>query len=282
MNIVFVGAHPDDGEILAGGTILKWIAAGFNVTVVSITNGCAGHYSEGGRALAQRREKEMARAASIGGYHYRMLNVNDSEIQPVLSLRHTIVRLLRELEAEVIVTHRPWDYHPDHRYTGQLVQDAAFTVTVPHICSDTPRLTHNPVILFVMDRFTRPVPFSPDIGVDVTDVMDTKWRLMDAMESQVYEWLPWLRGALDETPVDPEARLEWLRNTWDPWFHEHTDTYRHSLTRWYSEPSSAITYAEYFECCEYGRQPVNEEWFALFPFLAETAGQPPEHNPAGS
>ena len=272
MNVVFIGAHPDDAEILAGGTLLKWAQAGFDVTAVSVTNGCAGHYSEGGRALAQRREKEMARAAAIGGYRQRMLTVRDGELTPALELRHTIVRLMRELEAQIVVTHRPWDYHPDHRYAGQLVQDAAFTVTVPHICSDMPRLTENPAILFVMDPFTRPAPFSPDVAVDVGDVMETKWRLVDAMESQVYEWLPWLAGTLDDVPIDAEARIEWLQKTWDPWFADCTERYRGGLQRWYGAAAEHTVYAEYFECCEYGRQPSPEEWRTLLPFLPESPG----------
>src|SRR5207247_3979757 len=84
-------------------------------------------------------------------------------------------------------SHRPNDYHPDHRYTGVLVQDAAYMVTVPYFCSDTPHLTGNPIFMYYEDKFLKPNPFSPDVAVAIDDVIDQKLDCFDALESQFYE-----------------------------------------------------------------------------------------------
>ena len=102
------------------------------------------------------------------------------------------------------------DYHPDHRYTGVLVQDASYMVIVPNLVKDTPPLSHNPVFLYYSDRFTRPQAFQPDIVVSIDDVFDKKIDMLDAHVSQVYEGLPWTTGTLDQVPKDALARKKWL------------------------------------------------------------------------
>ena len=92
-----------------------------------------------------------------------MLDIHDGELMPTLENRRTITRLIREWQADVVLAHRPNDYHPDHRYTGVLVQDASFMVTVPFFCPDVPHLVKNPVVLSYSDRFERPNAFRPDI-----------------------------------------------------------------------------------------------------------------------
>jgi len=266
MNIVCIGAHPDDGEFYAGGTILKWVRAGHHVLVVSMTNGDIGHQAEHGEVLATRRRAETAEAARRGGYEALVSDCHDGELMPTLERRKDLVRLLRQREADLVLTHRPWDYHPDHRYAATLVQDAAFMVTVPHFCPEVPALRQNPVFLFMMDRFTVPQPFRADVAVAVDDVMDAKWALLDAMPSQVYEWLPWLEGRLPEVPTEETARLAWLREAWSGFFRAPAETAREALVRRYGEAHGRATeFAELFEVCQYGRQPAAEELAALVP-----------------
>ena len=100
---------------------------------------------------------------------------------------------------------RPNDYHPDHRYTGVLLQDAAFMVTVPNVTPDTPALRKNPVFIYFEDGFQKPAPFRPDIAISIDDVIDEKVDVLDAHVSQMYEWLPWHDGSLEEVPKDPAA-----------------------------------------------------------------------------
>ncbi len=272
MNIVLFGAHPDDCEFFAGGTMVKWVQAGYNVLAVSLTNGDIGHATQGGGALARRRAEESVQAAERGGYRARTLDNHDGELTATLELRKEIVRIIREARADAVFSHRPNDYHPDHRHGATAVQDAAFMVTVPQFCPDTPRLERNPVFLYFMDEFTRPAPFRPDVAVDIGDVVETKWDLLDAMESQVYEWLPFLDNVLDEVPSDGPGRRAWLKQTWDGFMQDGARIGRAALEERYGPQYAAnVRYAEAFEIGEYGRIPTESEIRELFPFF------PPEN-----
>ncbi len=266
MNIVCIGAHPDDAECYAGGTLIKWADAGHRVLMVSLTNGDIGHFEMAGGALAERRRKEAKRSAEIGGMEECVLDIHDGELLPTLEVRREVVRIIRGYQADIVITHRPWDYHPDHRYASMAVQDAAFMVTVPFFCPDTPRLEHNPVFLYMMDRFTKPAPFLADVAVAVDDVMPKKWAMIAAMDSQFYEWLPWLEGVLDQVPSEPEARPAWLRHQWTPFLESFTEPNRDALRRWCGPQAETTRFAEYFEVCEYGRQLTPSELAALFDF----------------
>src|SRR5437588_7966746 len=101
-----------------------------------------------------------------------ILYIHDGELRPTVENRRTLTRLIREWKADIVLGHRPNDYHPDHRYTGVLVQDAAYMVTVPNFCPDVPFLRHNPVFMYYPDRFQRPNPFRPDVVVSIDPVME--------------------------------------------------------------------------------------------------------------
>ena len=116
-----------------------------------------------------------------------MLDIHDGELEPTLENRKKITRVIREWKADIVISHRPWDYHPDHRYVGVLVQDAAYMVTVPFICPDTPTLKKNPVFLYSSDRFQKPYPFKADIAVSIDDVFDQKVDAIHELASQHYE-----------------------------------------------------------------------------------------------
>jgi len=140
LRIICFGAHPDDCEYRVGGTAAMWAKMGHHVKLVSVTNGDIGHWKMAGGPLAQRRTAEAARSDRILGVESKVLDIHDGELMPTLENRRIITRLIRNWQADIVICHRPWDYHPDHRYTGVLVQDAAFMVTVPFFCPDTPRL----------------------------------------------------------------------------------------------------------------------------------------------
>ena len=128
LNILIFGAHPDDAEYKAGGTAALWAAQGHHVKLVSVTNGDIGHWGMSGGALAQRRTAESAKVAERLGVESEVFDIHDGELEPTLENRKKVVRAIREWKADVVISHRPWDYHPDHRYTGILVQDAAYMV----------------------------------------------------------------------------------------------------------------------------------------------------------
>jgi LmbE family N-acetylglucosaminyl deacetylase len=210
LHVIAFGAHPDDCDNKAGGLAAKYAAAGHLVKFVSVTNGDAGHYEQGGGALAKRRRAEAEEAGRRIGITYEVLDNHDGELLPTLEVRRQIVREIREWHADIVLAPRPNDYHPDHRYTGMLVQDASYIVTVPDLVTDTPALKKNPVFLYFSDRFRRPQPFHADIVVSIDDVFEKKVGMLDAHVSQMYEWLPWHDGRLAEVPKSPEARREWL------------------------------------------------------------------------
>lgn len=264
--VIAIGAHPDDCDLGAGGTAAKLADLGHAVKFVSVTNGDAGHQSEGGGALARRRRAEAQEAGRRLGVEYEVLDNHDGELLPTLPVREQIIRRIRDWKADVVISPRPNDYHPDHRYTGILVQDAAYMVVVPNICPDTPPLRRNPVFLYFQDRFERPNPFRPDIAIDIDDVYEKKVDAMDAHVSQFYEWLPWVDGRLDQVPKEPAARRAWLAAQVQR--RGMTPAIRTSLEKWYGAGRAAgVRHAEAFEICEYGRRPPDGEIRELFPML---------------
>ena len=232
---------------------------------VAVTNGDAGHQTQGGGALAARRRGEAQEAGRRIGVEYVVLDNHDGELLPTLDVRLQIIRQIRQWHADLVLAPRPNDYHPDHRYTGVLVQDAAYMVLVPNVASDTPPLRRNPVFMYFEDGFQKPNPFSPDVAVSIDDVIDKKINMLDAHVSQVYEWLPWVAGTLETVPTDPVARRRWLGETRA--LHP-TPAVAAALARWYgAEPAKAIRYAEAFEICEYGTRPDEARIRMLFPFF---------------
>ncbi|MBY0506375.1 MAG: PIG-L family deacetylase [Bryobacteraceae bacterium] len=263
--VIAFGAHPDDCDLGAGGTAALLAKAGHAVKFVSLTNGDAGHQTLGGGALARRRYAETQEVAKRLGITYDVLNNHDGELMPTLDVRLQVIRKIREWNADIVLAPRPNDYHPDHRYTGVLVQDAAYMVVVPNVAPDTPPLRKNPVFLYYRDRFKKPAPFRPDIAVDISSVFPQKIFALDAHESQFYEWLPWVDGRLEEVPKERSARLAWLAKDRSPAIPAET---RASLEKWYGAAAAAAAkQTEAFEICEYGKQPTEAEIRQLLPFL---------------
>src|SRR5439155_14480490 len=174
LRIICFGAHPDDCEIQAGGVAAMWATKGHKVKFVSVTNGDIGHWREAGGPLALRRKAEVEAAAKILGITTEVLDIHDGELLPTVENRRTLTRLIREWKADIVMSHRPNDYHPDHRYTGVLVQDVAYMVAVPFFCPEVPPLQNNPVFLFYPDGFQKPNPFQPDIVVSIDPVEEKK------------------------------------------------------------------------------------------------------------
>lgn len=265
INVVVIGAHPDDCDIKAGGTAIQFAKMGHNVLFVSVTNGDAGHHEKGGGALAKIRMAESQEAGKRFGIKYMVLDHHDGELMPTFPIRLELIRLIRQWNADVVISHRPNDYHPDHRNASILVQDAAYMVIVPNVAPDTPPLEKNPVFLYMEDRFQRPNPFRHDITIDVSDVLDQKYYAMSAHVSQFFEWLPWTAGKLQDVPKGEKERLQWLKD--NRWFGV-SDQSRTGLEKWYGEEKAKIaTSAESFEICEYGRRPSDDEIRKLFPMM---------------
>lgn len=269
LRILVIGAHPDDCDFKAGGTAAKYTAQGHIVRFVSMTNGDAGHHEIGGVELVRRRRAEAEAAARVIGVEYQLMDHHDGQLEPSVVNRKATIRLIRNFQPDLILTHRPNDYHPDHRYTSTLVQDASYLVTVPNICTDTPVLKYSPVIAYLSDHFQKPYPFSPDVAVSIDETIEQKLEMLHCHTSQVYEWLAWHDGLLQEVPDGDPARREWLRGRMiTPFDPAIANQYRDLLVQWYGpEHGRTVKHAEVFELCEYGGQPDQQELRRLFPFF---------------
>jgi N-acetylglucosamine malate deacetylase 1 len=266
LRIIAFGAHPDDCEIQVGGTAALWAKKGHHVLLVSVTNGDIGHWREAGGPLALRRKLEVHKAHAILGVQGVILDIHDGELLPTVENRRLITRLIREWKADLVLSHRPNDYHPDHRYTGVLVQDAAYMVTVPFFCPDVPHLKKNPVFFYYQDRFEKPNPFDPDVVVNVDSVMDKKLDALGVMVSQFYEG--GANGSPELVPSEPEkqkARHQQVRDSFSRRNQSIAEKFRGKLEDWDPEPAK-VKFAEAFEVCEYGSQPDDAQLKKLFPF----------------
>ncbi len=248
---LIIGAHPDDADLMFGGCAVKFIRKGSTVKFVSATNGDAGHYSETRESLAERRLKETQEVVARSGIEsYQVLDIHDCELSPSLENRRKITTIIREFKPDIVISHRIYDYHADHRAAAQLVQDSAYLVMVPLFCPDIPVPEKEPIYLFSYDSFKKPCPFEPHVIVSIDDVISEKLSMMDSHTSQFYEWLPYVDGKINEVPEAGEDRLKWLADN--------------RLTRNIDQAGSAMKYAETFELSEYGRQPDEGELEKIF------------------
>ncbi|NBC66070.1 MAG: PIG-L family deacetylase [Bacteroidetes bacterium] len=267
LRVIAIFAHPDDADFKMAGTAIQMAQAGHQVKYLSITNGNAGHHEMGGGVLAKRRRAESQEAARRTGIaEYEVWDYDDAKLMPTLDIRMEIIRAIREWNADVVLGLRPNDYHPDHRNAGKLVIDASYMVIVPNVVSDTAPLENNPVFLYMQDGFTKPNPFSHDIVVSIDDSFELKAQGLDAHVSQVYEWMPWTMGMLDQVPEGEEERYEWLKSVYLG--RGVSEAQREGLKKWYgAEEASEVEHAESFEIAEYGHYPTDEEIRMIFPML---------------
>lgn len=265
--VMMIGAHPDDCDFRAGATSALWRQAGMAVLMVSATNGDAGHHEQGGGALARRRAAEAKAAGAVIDIDYVCLDFHDGELVPGLEQRRAIIRAIREFAPDLLLTHRPGDYHADHRYTSQLVQDASFLLTVPNLCPDVPALYDMPVIMHFEDGFSKPEPFAPDVVVGVDATIGLKGRMADCHVSQFYEWLPWLGRY--EVPESAEERLAWCAQRMAALAERCADRFRDRLIALYGQTAgAAVRHAEAFAITEYGAPLTDEKRALLFPFVS--------------
>jgi LmbE family N-acetylglucosaminyl deacetylase len=270
LRIIVFGAHPDDCEIKAGGVAAMWAAQGHHVKFVSTTNGDIGHAEMAGGELAKRRTAEVKAAAKVLGIETDVLDIHDGELMPTLENRRTFVRLIREWKADIVMGPRPNDYHPDHRYTGVLMQDAAYMVTVRFFCPDVPQLAKNPIFLYLSDGFQKPNPFAPDIVVAIDDVIDQKNNALWLLESQIESL--WATGNFEKVvpvPTEPaarEARRKQVAERFAQRNESVANQYRSKLIELYGQDKGKkVRYAEAFELCEYGSRASAETLKKLFP-----------------
>jgi LmbE family N-acetylglucosaminyl deacetylase len=266
--ILLLGAHPDDAEYHAGGLLTRYRKElDATVKLISLTDGAAGHHERSSEELRELRQEESANAGKVIGAEYVNWDLPDAHLEPSIENRDRVIREIRAFRPDLLLTHRSCDYHPDHRAVGQLTQDASYLVTVPKVLPEVPPLFDDPVILYMPDLFTRPSPLRPDLVLDVGEQLDSIVDMLACHRTQVFEWLPFEEGILDQVPGDEDAKLDWLRG----WFHdqvaERANRFRDALVATYGEEGGqAVTYCEAYEVSEYASPMDDEKRAKLWPF----------------
>jgi N-acetylglucosamine malate deacetylase 1 len=265
LRIIAFGAHPDDAELKASGVAALWAAAGAKVKFVAMTNGDIGHFAQAGGPLAARRKAEVAECARILGIETDVLDIHDGELTPSLENRKMMARKIREWDADIVMGHRPYDYHPDHRYTGVLMNDAAVVVAAPFFIPDTPPTRGNPVFMYYSDNFKDPIAFDPTIVVSIDDVAEKKWKCIAAMPSQFADKDSWQGRYLPGVPQDDKGRAAFILETMKKRNEAVANQYRERLVALYGEArGKQVKYAEAFQLNQYGRQATVDELKAMF------------------
>lgn len=268
LRIIAFGAHPDDAELKASGVAALWAARGHKVKFVAMTNGDVGHFESAGGPLARRRTAEVAECARILGIETHVMDIHDGELMPTLENRKAVARLIRQWQADIVMGHRPYDYHPDHRYTGVLLNDAAVVVVAPFFVPDTPPTPRNPVFMYYSDAFLDPKPFEPTVVVGIDDAADKKWTCVSAMPSQFGDKDSWQGRTLPNVPQGDRERRAYLLELVKKRNVAVADQYRQQLIALYGkERGQAIKYAEAFQLGQYGRQAPLDELKRMFPTL---------------
>lgn len=270
LNVLCIGAHPDDCESAMGGTAALMVDRGDTVRFLALTNGDKGHYADEyrrePRLLAERRHLEALRAAAVLGCEYQCLGWHDGEVYVTPDATEAVVRAIRGFGKagegpDLIVTNRPCDYHRDHRYGAQLVLDAVYMLTVPLACPDMPHLSRLPVVAYWQDHFVETGAFRCDRAVSIDPAMERKVSAIQEHRSQFCEWIPYNAGshsAFSDFPIDERSQRERLSRIFESAAADVANAYRSHLP-------ITTRYAEAFQISDYGAVPEPDELRSYFP-----------------
>lgn len=266
--VIVICAHPDDAELTTGGTCILFSRLGYKIKCVSLTNGNKGHQEGTKNEIAIRRYNETQEVKRRMNCEYEILNNEDGELEANLKNRMEVIRLIREWKADIVITHPSYDYHPDHRNTSLLVQDAAFLVNVPKILPEVLALTESPLFLYTRGRYVNRQKPQPDIVVDITPVKKEKAYIIDAHASQIYEWLPWINRSKKVIPDTQEEKIEYILSEYVLKRGEIKENDRSVVEKWYGSRAKGVKTIEAFEICEFGRTVNDQDIRELFPMFS--------------
>lgn len=186
MNILAVGAHPDDLEILCAGTLALYRQQGHQVVMAHACNGDKGHFEIPPKKLARTRAGEAEKSSSLIDAQSIGLGISDLEMEMDREIKMEFVELIRGSKPDLIITHHPDDYMPDHRLTSRMIFDASFMATLPHLATEHPH--HEKITpIYYMDTIAG-LQFQPEEYVDIEKTLDRKIEMLGCHASQV-QWL---------------------------------------------------------------------------------------------
>ena len=187
MRVLAIGAHPDDLELQCAGTLAKYALGGNQVTMAVAMSGDCGSATLPKEEIAAIRGAEArASAAVLGSEFLAMDNYSDGFLFSTEKTRLDFLNVIRRARPDVILTHSPNDYHPDHRMVAQIVCDVRIMISVPNIKTEAPPYDILPEIYF-FDTMAG-VDFVPQHYVDITSTFDLKRKMLSCHKSQA-SWL---------------------------------------------------------------------------------------------
>lgn len=182
MNVLAIGAHPDDVETMCAGTLAKFAAQGHKVFIATATNGNIGSAHHTMEEIAKIRKAEAAKSAAIIGAEYICLDYDDEMFYETKEVRLDFINLVRHCKADVILTHNPVDYNPDHELTSKIINDIAVMIPIAHLKTKEAPYPVVPSIWYFEPALS--MGFVPTDYVDITDFYETKMKMLGCMESQ--------------------------------------------------------------------------------------------------
>lgn len=264
VRVLVFGAHPDDAEVYAPGLLIRHTRMGHQVKIISVTDGRSGHHEIPPAELVRVRRAEAQQAGKRIGAEYVTWDFPDGALEPTLEVRWAIISEIRRFAPHLVLTHRPSDYHPDHRAVGTAVQDASYLVTVPHVCPDVPALRSDPVVAYMCDLFTRPAALQPDVILDVSDEFNLAVQMAACHESQFFQWLPWHDGILDQVPEEADARFKWLCGWFANLHRQRREHFQAALVARGLPLDESLAF-EFFEVSQYAGKADAQHLNRLFP-----------------
>lgn len=181
-NILAIGAHGDDLEVQCGGTLAKYAAQGDNVFMCVVTDG-RGRPKGDPDQIAEIRKGESQDSADVIGAELVWMGIPDGGLRVNDEYLHQFVEVIRRTKPDVILTHPDKDYHPDHRYTHQLVLDAAQLARTRNYPTDLE--PHRAVVPIGFYEGPRGLGFLPEDYVDITETFDKKVEMLSKHRSQM-------------------------------------------------------------------------------------------------
>ena len=260
LKVMVIFAHPDEGEIYAGGISALYTRLGHEVKFMSLTNGDAGHYAMKPEELAERRYKEAMHAKEILSLsEYEVLDYHDGILENTEELRDKVARTIEDWEADIVFTFYPArGGHNDNMTAGWIVREASSLLDEVDM----------PVFIYMRDFHTASFSYIPDFAINIDEVWETKLAACRAHESQVIEYNPEMEGVLDEVLASKKVQADFLYHNTIPFSIVRPDI-RLALEKWYGKDlAKEVSYVEEFEIAEYGRQMTDEDVFELFPMMS--------------
>lgn len=186
--VLAIQAHPDDTEIFCSGTLALLKEKGFTIVIATMTNGGMGGVAEDEKGTAATRKKEAAKAAKILKAEYYCLDERDGYLFDNPETRMKVTSLIRKVNAGMVITHLPFDYHPDHRATSTIVEAAAIVATLPNIPVEEDPVNVTPLLYYsapfgFKNNMGGQIP-NPDFFIDVSTTFNIKMEMLACHESQ--------------------------------------------------------------------------------------------------